>query len=67
MTFDDTGISAFDLKREDILVTRANDFNLYVFDATTLSTPVNSYLSRNMTWKMSAIVSFLIFILIRFI
>lgn len=57
VTFDGTGISVFDLKREVILVnnmTRANDFDLYVYDATSnqgtirdlcLSAPVNSYLS----------------------
>jgi hypothetical protein len=61
VTFDGTGISVFDLKREVILVnnmTRANDFDLYVYDATSnqgtnrdfcLPALVNSYLSQNIT------------------
>ena len=37
VTFDGTGISLFDLKREVILVnnlSKANDFDLYVYDGT---------------------------------
>lgn len=38
ITFDGTGISVFDLKKEIILVNnlgKANDFDLYVYDAST--------------------------------
>lgn len=38
VTFDGTGISVFDLKREIILANnmgKANDFDLYVYDAAT--------------------------------
>lgn len=38
VTFDGTGISVFDLKREIILANnlgKSNDFDLYVFDAST--------------------------------
>lgn len=37
MTFDGTGISVFDLKRDIILANnmgKANDFDLYIYDAT---------------------------------
>jgi protein MPE1 len=37
VTFDGTGISVFDLKREIILANnmgKANDFDLHIFDAT---------------------------------
>lgn len=37
MTFDGTGISVFDLKREIILANnmgKANDFDLHIYDAT---------------------------------
>lgn len=38
VTFDGTGISVFDLKREIILtnnMSKANDFDLYVYDSAT--------------------------------